>query len=87
MTLELGKNTNVEMFSTLGYDVKINPKINGSCHVENVTNIGRNGHNFSLQKVRVGLAKDRYTFGVALDFEEYNNGLKGEIGGFLKSNF
>lgn len=63
--LVTASTSDAEIISLLRYQ---NGK--GSVQAETVTNIGNQGHNFSLQRLRAGLSIGDFEFGVAVDLTE-----------------
>ncbi len=71
------------------YMPKISKRARLYISLEHLTNVSKEGHNFSLQRARLGLDVKGYQFGAATDFKETGN--KGEldynVGGFVSKSF
>jgi hypothetical protein len=69
----------LEVTGIVGYNRSLNAGVGLYTRVENITNVGMLGHNFSTQKLRLGVSVDSLSsfdymrFGVSLDTMEIGN--------------
>ncbi|MBU0456685.1 MAG: hypothetical protein KKD75_00920 [Nanoarchaeota archaeon] len=82
-----GENVDAEFLANLKYAPKLTDDLNLVLNLENVTNVGEQGHNFSVQRLRIGLGIDNYKFGVATDLTESDGAVVQNMGGYAKINF
>jgi hypothetical protein len=60
-------DSTAEMTVMVGYNPALTDRVSLSGRVENITNVGGQGHNYSLQKLRLGLSVDSVRFGASVD--------------------
>lgn len=72
-TMGLKADVDVEFVFVGSYMPKIDDRFGLYFALETATNLGKNGHTFSVQRPRVGLAIDRFQFGVGADLLEVGN--------------
>ena len=80
-------DVDAEFIANLRYVPKITDELSFVLNLENVTNVGEQGHNFSLQKLRAGLGIDKYEIGAAADFLEANGEITSNLGGYALTKF
>jgi len=77
-----------ELTAIIGYNPKFNGGLGLHARIEDITNFG-GSHNFSIQRLRLGLSIDKFRFGASADFMETGN--EGEfshnVGGFVGVDF
>lgn len=84
-TISLVGDPDGEILLNLRYTSRLTGKIKGVVDLENITNVGRSGHNFSTQRIRVGANLGKYELGLAADLSQskgsrsYNIGAYGRI--------
>ena len=75
-----------EFLVNLSYSPELSENVDLLSNVEALTNVGEDGHNFSVQKLRLGITlMDHYQLGAAADLLELGNEgeLSYNLGGFL----
>ena len=75
-----------EFLVNLSYSPELSEDVDLLTNVEALTNVGEEGHNFSVQKLRLGVTlMDRYQIGAAGNLTELGNAgeLSYNLGGFL----
>ncbi|MBT7902225.1 hypothetical protein HN587_00020 [Candidatus Woesearchaeota archaeon] len=75
-----------EIVINLGYTPGLTGDVDLLLNLEDLTSVGEDGHNFSVQKLRAGITLyERYMVGAALDLTEIGNqgDLSYNIGGFI----
>tara|TARA_Y100000310_G_C20656794_1_gene802392 strand:+ start:938 stop:1567 length:630 start_codon:yes stop_codon:yes gene_type:complete len=82
-----GEDVDAEFLVNLIYKPQLTEDLNLVLNLENVTNIGEQGHNFSVQRLRTGLGIDNYEFGVAADLTEAGGEVTPNVGGYAKLSF
>jgi len=85
-TTNAEKNPDLELISLLTYTPNLKENVNLLAQLETVTNIGTEGHNFSIQRARAGLDVKGYKFGVAADFFESGKTIDYNLGMFVKKD-
>jgi len=83
-SVSLQENPDAEISIVLGYNPQLKDEVALTFNVENFTNFGEEGHNYSLQRLRAGLKIKRFSFGPALDLNESADKITYNVGGFLK---
>ncbi|MAF37067.1 hypothetical protein CL622_08190 [archaeon] len=88
-TVPLTKPFDSENVIALQYRPKLSDSLGLFTSLENVTNFGKEGHNFSAQKIRLGLETKGYQFGIAADLLETGKKPKvsSTIGAFVRKEF
>jgi hypothetical protein len=88
-TVSLSENPDSENVASLQYKPKITEEMKLYSSLEALTNIGGEGHNFSVQRLRLGLDASGFQFGVAGDFLEIGNEaqVSCNVGGFVSGEF
>lgn len=83
------ENTNGEGVTLFRYSPPLHPRARLFAQIETVTNIGKGGHNFSVERLRLGLDIHGYRFGAAADITEKGDKLVPcyNVGGFVARNF
>jgi len=83
------KLKDAELVVLLQHRLSIAKGISWVNQVEAVTNVGPSDYNFSVQKLRSGLQKDKFTVGVATDLSETNSSteIKHSVGLFCSIRF
>ncbi len=88
-TCGIKSNPDGELLFNIGYEPVIGNDLKVLANLENITNFSSQGHNFSIQRIRLGLGVDDFGFGAAVDLNETGN--KGEVnykfGGFVAKKF
>ena len=86
-TILTQSNPNLEIFASASYAPNFG-KAGLYAYVEDVTNVGKEGHNYSIQRIRAGptFANGKYSIGGALDLTEGKE-FSWKAGGFAKVNF
>jgi len=82
-----GENVDAEFFANLRYAPELTDDLELVLNLENVTNVGEQGHNFSVQRLRTGLGVDNYEIGVAADLTEASGEVTSNIGGYAAIKF
>jgi len=82
-----GENVDAEFVANLRYAPQLTDDFNLVLNLENVTNVGEQGHNFSVQRLRTGLGHDNYEFGVAVDITEAGGEVTPNVGGYAAIKF
>jgi hypothetical protein len=75
-----------EFVVNLSYSPELSENVDLLTNIEDLTSVGEDGHNFSVQKLRLGVTlMDRYQIGAAADLLELGNEgeLSYNLGGFL----
>ncbi len=87
-TFNLINEPNLELMSKISYEPQIG-KYHLLNELEAITNLGRFGHNYSLQRLRLGLDLNGSKVGIAADFNEAGNNLipSYNLGIFLRRDF
>jgi hypothetical protein len=86
-TVKLGEDPDGEFVVNLGYTPKINKAFSIVLDAENVTSVGKKGHNFSVQRLRAGVGYKKHSVGAAVDVTEAGGEVKTNVGGFYKVRF
>lgn len=88
-TVNLKDLANFEIFASAAYNPKIDSDKKAYFSLEEVTNFGVSGHNFSSQKLRGGLELKGWRFGPALELAEPGQGkaVDYNVGGFVAKTF
>ena len=86
-TSSIQKNPNLELLTNLTYAPKLNEKLKGDFRLETVTDIGEEGHQFTIAKARAGVTKDKLSAGLGLDTFTDKTGSTYSPGVYLKLNF
>jgi len=83
------ENPNAEMIVLLRYMPRLSERIKGFAQVEALSDIGRTGHEYSTQRIRLGLDISGYRLGAAADLVETGNkaAMSYNMGGFVSKNF
>ncbi|MDO8553869.1 MAG: hypothetical protein Q7S22_03625 [Candidatus Micrarchaeota archaeon] len=81
-TVGLNTKPYVEVLTKLGYTPRISNNIKLLAQIEDVSDISRNGHLWSTQRLRLGLNLDTWGFGAATDLTEVGNKPKSADGSF-----
>ena len=77
----------------LSYNPQFNDILGLSSNAEFITTVGEDGHNYSVQRLRLGVKLIGYQVGPALDLKEATNhqleetAVSYNAGGFFKYNF
>ncbi|MBT4604121.1 hypothetical protein HOC01_00640 [archaeon] len=82
-----GKEVDAEVLVNLTYVPKLSENLNLVLNAENVTNLGKDGHNFSTQFLRTGLSNGTYEAGLGLNLAEADGEFSGNLGEYMKANF
>jgi len=82
-----GENVDAEFVANLRYAPQLTDDLNLVLNLENVTNVGEQGHNFSVQRLRTGLEHDNYEFGLAADLTEAGGEVTPNVGGYAAIKF
>jgi len=77
----------IELLIDISYNHSIISDLGFRIGIEAVTLLSQNGHDFSTQKARISLTKEKLEIGPAITFEETEEGLMKNIGGSIKLNF
>ena len=82
-----GHTKDLELVGVIRYAPAVtdNTKLVGQ--LEMVSNMGPDGHNFSVQRMRVGAERNGYEAGAALDLTEAGGETNYTVGLFLKKSF
>lgn len=83
-TVSFKDGKNVESVIEMEYTPPLTSGLKLASRLENVTNVGEQGHNFSIQRLRIGVSAGKYSFGTAADCMEIPREISYVIGGFLK---
>ena len=88
-TASILERPNLELIAKVRYTPLLAGDWRGGAQLEMVTDLGRDGHEFSTQRARLGISIDGYDFGAALDLVEVGPGatLTYNLGGFVAKNF
>ncbi len=92
-SVSLQENPTGLFLVNLSYNPKFNDIVGLATNAELITTVGEDGHNYSIQRLRLGVNLIGYQVGPALDLKEATNHQLGEtavsynLGGFLKTNF
>ncbi len=88
-TCSLQKNPTGEFALNIRYTPTLTDDVNLMFGLEDVTNVGEQGHNFSEQRLRAGVKVDKYEFGASVDLAETGNeaDFSYNIGGFVRVSF
>ncbi len=73
ITFGLGAGKDVEVQTILTYTPKLNDTLGLLMKAENITNFGKEGNTYTLQRLRLGLTADRFGVGGAVDLLELGN--------------
>ncbi len=82
-----GEDVDAEFLANLRYKPQLTDDLDLVLNLENVTNVGEQGHNFSVQRLRTGLGHNNYEFGVAADLTEAGGEVTPNVGGYAKLSF
>ena len=82
-----GEDVDAEFLANLRYKPQLTDDLDLVLNLENVTNVGEQGHNFSVQRLRTGLGHNNYEFGVAADLTEAGGEDTPNVGGYAKLSF
>ena len=89
-TVKAGEHPDGEFVTVIGYAPKLAEGVNLLTSLENLTSVGESGHQFSVQRARVGVTlADKYQIGVGADLTEVGNEgtLDANVGGFAGLKF
>ena len=88
-TASIIERPNLELIAKVRYTPLLIGGWRGMAQLEMVTDIGRDGHEFSTQRVRLGISADGYDFGAALDVVEAGHDTTPTYtaGGFVAKTF
>lgn len=89
-TVGANKNPNGEAVTILTYNPKLGEKLGLFLGAENVTNFGKDGHNFSSQKLKSGLSfgkNSEYQVGAAANLSESQGKTNYNLGGYMGVKF
>lgn len=85
-TARLNRDTNAEFAASVEYTPHLTDALRLYALVEAVSNVGGEGHNYSLERLRLGVQEGKYTGGLAANLGQ--TGPEGEfsygLGGFFK---
>ncbi len=82
-----GEKVDAEVFASLSYTPKITDDLQLKLSLEDVSNFGQEGHNFSAQRFRAGLGVEQYEAGLAADLTEAAGEISPAVGVYAKINF
>lgn len=82
-----GENVDAEILANIRYAPKLTDNLDLVLNLENITNVGEQGHNFSVQRLRTGLGVDNYEVGVAADFTEAGGEVTSNVGVYAAIKF
>ncbi len=78
----------IELSAIVDYQPSLNENLQLATSVEAVTLLSpERGHDFSLQRLRLGLKTGKFEFGPALNLEETSDAVSYNVGGAVKVNF
>jgi hypothetical protein len=86
-TVKLGEDPDAEFVLNLRYAPKVTEDTSIVLNAENVTNVGGQGHNFSVQRLRAGVGVGKYEAGAAADVNEAAGKVSYNVGGYVKAKF
>ena len=89
-TVKAGEKPDGEFVTVIGYTPELTEGVSLLTSIENLTSVGENGHQFSGQKLRLGVTlDDKYQIGAGADLTEVGNEgtLEGNVGGFVGLKF
>ena len=83
------QDPNLELLATVRYTPTITGDVRGFAQLEALTDFGRDGHEFSTQRARLGIEIDGYRIGAAADLTEVGHDMTPSynLGGFVAKNF
>ena len=81
-TIGLDANPYLESLTVLKYAPAIYKTLKLLVQIENITDAGLSGHEFSTQRIRLGVSKNGWGTGVAVDLTEFGNNPKPADGTF-----
>jgi hypothetical protein len=89
-TVKAMENPDGEFIINLSYNPELTNGVRLLTNIENLTSVGEEGHQFSVQRLRAGLTfQDKYSVGIGADLTEVGN--EGEldynVGGFAGLKF
>ena len=70
MTVGMNENPNLESLTVLAFNPKLNELLGILARLENVTDLGSEGHEFSTQRLRLALTIAKFALGAAADLVE-----------------
>ncbi len=73
LTFGLGEAKDIEHLTVLAYNPKFSTVFGLLVRAENITNFGKVGNNYTLQRLRLGLTADKFRVGGAMDLLELGN--------------
>jgi len=73
LTFGLGEAKDVEHLAVLAYNPKFNELFGLLVRAENLANFGKEGNNWTVQRLRLGLTADKFRVGGAVDLLELGN--------------
>ena len=82
-----GEKIDAEFFASLSYTPKIPEDLQLKLSLEDISNFGQEGHNFSIQRFRAGLGINQYEAGLATDLTEAAGEINPTVGAYAKINF
>ncbi len=85
-TVKAGEKPDGEFVTIIGYAPKLAEGVDLLTSVEDLTSVGKEGHNFSVQRLRLGVTlADKYQIGVGADLTEIGDEgtLETSVGGFI----
>lgn len=80
------KNPQVELLVNIGYQ-PVTEDLRFVANLEAITLLSEKGHDYSAQKLRLGLGAGKYEVGPAINLEEVSGEVNYNVGGFIKVNF
>ncbi|MBT3814144.1 hypothetical protein HOE37_02110 [Candidatus Woesearchaeota archaeon] len=88
-TVNVDENPTGEIITLMQYTPKLSDALKLITQIETVTNFGELGHNFSVERLRLGLGVGDYQFGAAGDLIQIGDDgeLGYNVGGFFKKEF
>ncbi|MFH0701519.1 MAG: hypothetical protein V2A62_03725 [Candidatus Woesearchaeota archaeon] len=91
VSLKIGDNPNLELIAILKYQHPLTENLAVKVGVEHLTDLCSKGHEFSTQRIRIGLEIEGWHFGPAVDFTEAGQGealqFDYNVGGFVRKEF
>ncbi|NQU78135.1 hypothetical protein HQ545_00015 [Candidatus Woesearchaeota archaeon] len=85
-TVGVDTDPDLDAIAVLRYQPDLNDRLSFVSQAECVSNFGGEGHNFSIQRLRLGLSVDWFEFGAAGDLREDGNDgdFSYNVGGYVR---
>ena len=85
--VSLRSDPQLKFLTNVSYSPELNDDLSLLIEVENVSIFGKEGHEFSTQRLRSGLESEKYQFGIGADLVEVADSFGYNLGGFIERRF